>query len=138
MDLSKLTKPERLVAGGGMAMLAISFFPWFRHGPLMANAWDNPASTLAVLIAVAVALHLLLSRFGAARMPRMPVPVDQVRLGAGAAVLGLVILQLALGSGGDRLGLRLDPSYGLAMAAAAAVAMLYGGVLGAHLGQPGR
>jgi len=129
LDLSQLTRAERFIAGGGLAMLAVSFFPWFRMGAFTVNAWDNLLSALAVLVALSMTLQVLTSRFGTVRMPRLPVAWGQVHVVTAAAVFGMVTLQFAMGDDLEPFGLRLDPAFGIFLAGAASLAMLYGGVL---------
>lgn len=141
MDLTQLSRWEQLIAGGGLGMLAISFFPWFRMGALRSNAWDGAASSLAVIIAVALAVQVLTARFGRTQLAQLRLPWGLIHMTAGAVVMGLVLVQLALGGdSGGSFSISLDPSYGLALAAAASLAILYGGVLSHKLGgsQPPR
>jgi hypothetical protein len=67
VDLSKLNLGEKLVAGGGIALLIFSFFPWlgFSYGPFSSSgsAWKFTLCWIAVVLGVAAAAIAIVKLF---------------------------------------------------------------------------
>ena len=108
MDMvNQMTTGQKLVAAGGILMLIASFLPWYKvsfslapgfSSSISRSGWQSPGalwSILAVLIAVVMA-GVVLARLGNVNLPDLgSVTWGQAMLGAGAAVVILVIIKLA-------------------------------------------
>lgn len=130
MDLNKLTTGEKLIAGSGLALFIFSFFPWFGAGDIIKHtAWSNFLSFIAVLLGVAMAAQVLISKFTTAKLPTPPVPWGRVHLILGVAALALVLLQALIGDTVTVLGISgdLDRKFGLFLGIVAAGGLAYGG-----------
>lgn len=114
--LKEMTNGEKLMVGGGIVLLLLSFFRWFEvcvdfsvigGGTRCAghSGWSNFLSLLGILIAVALATVVILRRTGAANLPEKlgNLAWNQVYMIAGIAVFALILLQTLVGdSGADR------------------------------------
>ncbi|MCA1691615.1 MAG: hypothetical protein ABR540_19175 [Acidimicrobiales bacterium] len=134
MDLSKLSPAEKIIAGSGLALAVVAFFPWFGINLIIdinADAWDNVWSSLAVLVGIIMAALVLISRFSKGELPTLPVTWGQVYLILGALALALVVLQMALGdelrAGADSI--ELERKFGSFLGLVAAAGLAYGGFL---------
>ena len=103
MDLSKLTKGDKIVLGAGLLLIIdLLFLPW--HKISVAGIIDvtrtgvqSPNSfygVLALLLAVVMVAQVALSKLSTAKLPDMPVPWGQVHLIAGVAAFVLLLLKL--------------------------------------------
>jgi hypothetical protein len=134
MDLDKLTPAEKIIAGSGVALVVVSFFPWFGLGGGTRNAWKNSLSALGVLVGAVMVLQILLSRFSTVNLPKPPLPWGRVHLILGFVALGLVFLQFLVGDevsaalGTVRVTAKLDREFGLYLGILAAAGLAYGGV----------
>jgi hypothetical protein len=118
VDLSKLTKGEKIVlATGVLLVLDLLFLPWHRVelGPVLGvnlpsidikavEAPNGGYAVIAVILSLVMAAQIVAAKFTTAKLPTPPVPWPQVHLYAGFAVAGLVVLKLlvettALGPG---------------------------------------
>jgi hypothetical protein len=147
VDLSKLSKSDRLIVAGGLVLFIASFFPWFSvkvHGgaglgigttAATGNGWDVGFlwAGLPALLGLAAAAVILATKLGSATLPQLPVTWGQAFLGAGALSALLVILKLLIGEdGGGSIGtvrVSVDRSWGLFLATLAALAFAAGGYL---------
>lgn len=124
MDISKLSKGDRLVAGGAVAFLVTMFLPWFSIsiGPIdySRNGWHFIITgTLAFLLLLAAAVLVGLPAAGKS----INAPAITV-LALAALSLILVLLRVLIGDE-DPLG----RSFGVFVAVVAAGAATFGGFL---------
>ena len=129
-----LSLGEKLITGGGAAMLIALFLPWYKvsfdfglgSGSISANGLEPPGalfSVLAVLVALALAGSILASRFGNMQLPDLGASMTwgTLYLAGGAATALLVLIKLINESSSISLG------FYIAIIASAAIA--YGGYL---------
>ncbi len=130
-----LSPAERTIVWSGVGLLIVSTLPWFRTVPYAShNAWDNMLSAVAVLLGVAMAGQILVSRFSSARVPGPPVAWGRIHLVLGFAILALVLFQAILGDratlaafGVPGFEVQLDRKPGLFLGLLAAGGLAYGG-----------
>lgn len=128
VDVSKLTRGEKVIALSGIALFATAFLPWFEDsisyidGLPPYRGWDVGVlwGILPVFLAVASAAAVLVHKLGDTELPELPVPWPRAHLIAAATSAGLVVLKLLIG---ERSFTR---SWGLLLAAVAALAYLAG------------
>ncbi len=133
MDLNKLTTGEKLTCVSAIVLLIASFLPWFEFpvpfigGRVTANGWDVGFgwAGIPVILGLAMLVQILINRLSPGlKLPRMPVSWGQVHLIAGVVAAFIVVLKLLVGEDPSEL---VDRSYGLFLAALAAVALAVGG-----------
>lgn len=131
MDFNKLTNGDKAVAGGFLLFFISLFLPWFKldfgafGGSATASGWDVDFlwSTLPFLLGLIMVGQIALDRFSSVELPEIPVTWGQVHLGLGGLAAFLVVIKLLIGEE------YLDRSWGLFVAAIAAIAMAAGGFL---------
>jgi hypothetical protein len=110
VDLSKLTRGEKIVLGTGILLiLDLLILPWHHIsiGGLSAIAGISVNRTavqspngfygwLALLLALVMVAQIVVARFTTAKLPDIPVPWAQVHLIAGAAALALLVIKLVV------------------------------------------
>jgi hypothetical protein len=130
VDLSKLTTGDKVIAGSGIALFIISFFPWFGieagFVDYSESGWSSIFSMLAILVAIAMVAITLLPHFGV-QLPELGMPWNQVMFIAGIVVGALVLLQLLIGS--STAGVDLDRKIGVFLGLVAAAGVAAGGFL---------
>ena len=131
--INQLTTGEKLIAGGGIAMLIASFLPWYKvsvsfgefSASASANGWEDPGaifSILAVLIGVVMLAAVLAPKFGNMQLPDLgSVTWGQAHFGLGVAALALVVIKF--------LNESSSISYGFFIGFIAAIALAAGGYL---------
>src|SRR5262249_39142389 len=137
MDMvNQLSMGQKLVAGGGIGLFIFSFLPWHHYSlgvsipgvstTINRNAWQSPDtiwSFLAVIIGAAMAA-VVLSRFANVTLPDLgSITWGQAMLGAGGAVLVLVIIKFLAHS--SSLGFGFFLGFLAALAIAAGGYMIY-------------
>ena len=136
MDLSKLTRAEQLIVGGGAVYLVAMFLPWYDRDILLfgrSTGWDNlVGGVLPLLLIAAMVVRILLTRYSPATPQiRPPIPWPQLHLVLGLVVGAILLLRTAIDSdvhgGGETIARYRQ--YGLFIALAAALAVAAGGVL---------
>jgi hypothetical protein len=130
MDLSKLTTGDKVVAGSGIALFIISFFPWFGIDLGLADysesGWSSIFSLLAILVGIAMVVVVLLPMFGV-ELPDLNMPWSQILFIAGIVCAALVVLQLLVGS--STAGVDLDRKIGVFLGVVAAAGLCVGGFM---------
>ncbi len=131
MDMvNQMTKGQKVVAAAGILLFIFSFLPWHHYNfgisipgvsaSLNRSAWQSPDaiwSILAVLIGLIMAL-VVLSRLANVNLPDLgSVTWGQAMLGAGVAVLILVIIKFLAHTGSLGFGFYLGFLAALALAA---------------------
>lgn len=133
MDLDKLSRGDRLVAGSALLLFVGSFLPWFGAAGGFAGfdraGWDFFLwGAIPTLLAMAAGLLVTTQALGDVRFPELPVSWGQACFAAGSVAASLVVLKLLIGDRDCSAGCRqLDRRYGLAVAAIGAVGLAYGG-----------
>ena len=103
VDLSKLTPGEKIVLiAGAVLLIDLLFLPWHRIdlgilGSVSRSAVESPKGifgVLALLLTAAMVAVVVVTRFTAAKLPDLPVPLGQAMFIAGAAVGGLLLVKL--------------------------------------------
>lgn len=131
MDLNKLTTSDKVIAGSAIALLIFSFLPWFKvdfgpfGGDVTVNGWEWFFwGILPVILGIVMLAQVAITAFSPdTKLPDLPVTWGQVHLGAGAIAAILVVLKLLMGQTG------WDRSFGIFLAAIAAVGLAVGGFL---------
>ena len=134
--LSSYDTADKLVAGSGLLLFIASFLPWFRYSVDGAGIFRDTSSTrngwgvafiwggLPVLLGLALAAAIIATESGFLRRPDLPITWGEVQLGASGVVATLVVLKLLTG---ERRGVyEVSRSFGLYLAAVAALAMAAG------------
>jgi hypothetical protein len=136
VDLNKLSPAEKIIAGSGVALLIISFLPWFGLRSYSVNGWNNPLSSLAVIVGILMVVQIAFARFTSVTLPKLPVTWGRAHLILGVVAFALVVLQFIVGdkisaSGltglGIRLSVDLDRKFGLFLGLIASAGLAYGG-----------
>ena len=115
MDLSKLTTGDKIIAGCGIALLILAFFPWFGKDfgdefvsyTAREGGFGNIFSALGILLGIAMAVIVILKAAGKS-LPDLPIPWSQAMLIAGVAAAVLILLQLILGGSAGAGGFEVD------------------------------
>ena len=134
MDLNKLTTSDKIIAGSGILLFIAYFLPWFKvdfgafGGSATASGGDVDFlwSTLPMLIGLVMAAAIIASKLFDVKLPDLPLPWSQVHLGLGVLAAVLVVLKLIMGEDPTDI---VDRSYGLFIAAIAAIGLAVGGFL---------
>lgn len=131
--MDKLSTNEKIIAAAGALLLIASFLPWYSvkvnlfgvSKSFTANAWGEPNalwSILAVLLGVAMAAQILVSKFSDAEIPKLgSLSWPEVHRIAGIAIAVLVLIKLL--SESSHLG------FGFFIAIICAGALAYGGFM---------
>jgi hypothetical protein len=133
MDLKKLSLGERILSAAGIIVIIdLLFLPWHHisvrlSGVTIASANRSGVSSpngflglLALLVAVAIVAHIVVSEFTKVELPKLPVTWGQADLIGAAVVAALLVLKLVLKT--DFLG------FGAWLGVISAGALVYGGV----------
>ncbi len=103
VDLSKLNTGEKLVAGGGIALLIFSFFPWlgFSVGPFdsSGSAWSFTLCWIAVVLGVVAAGIAIVKLFDVNKPELGAVTWTQVLFVLTAISVVLILIKLIVGPG---------------------------------------
>ena len=132
MDLSKLSKSDQLVAGGGLVLFIASFLPWFKVEVFgfseTGNGWDVGFfwGGIPALLGLAAAAAVLANKLKDVELPELPISWGQAFLAAGAVSAAIVVLKLIIGEDPSEV---VDRSWGLFLATIAALAFAAGGYL---------
>ena len=135
MDLTKLTRTDRIIAGAGLVLFISAFLPWFKAEFAgfsdTGNGWDVSFifGGLPALLGLLSAGVVLATKLGNAKMPDMPFTSGQAMLGVGALSALLVVIKLLIGEDSPGFGVDVSRSWGLFVATIAALALAGGGYL---------
>lgn len=97
--LNDMTLGEKVVAGSGVLMLIAAFLPWWKVSAFgfsaSANAFDELFATLAVIVGIAMAAIVLVSKLGTVELPEKlgNLGWGQILMIGGIASLALVVIQ---------------------------------------------
>ena len=138
MNFSNLSPAEKLIFGCGIALLILSFMPWFAVGGAAAfqrNAWSNLISTLGVIAGILMVLQIAFTKFGSGKLPMPKLPWGRVHLALGVFALVMVLGQALIGDsittpafqGLPSLEVDLDRRPSLILSTLAAFGLAYGG-----------
>jgi hypothetical protein len=133
MDLSKLTKGDKVLAGTGIVFLISTFLAWFKvdlgipsglgiSTDLSFSGWDVGFGwgKLPFFIVLAMLVWVGVKKFSSAKLPdELPV----LYLVGGAVVAALVVLKLLFGYHG------VDRAFGLYLAVLSALGVAFAGFL---------
>jgi hypothetical protein len=127
MDLTKLTKGDRVLAGAGVVFLISTFLAWFEISALgfsvSGSGWDVGFlwGRLPFLIALAMLAWVGVRRFTTAKLPD---DIPALYLAGGALVFLLPLLKLVIGEDGP-----VSRSFGLFLAVLAGAGVAFAGYL---------
>jgi hypothetical protein len=145
MDIGKLSRGERIIAGAGILLFVDSFLPWFRYcAPfgylhlrgvgdtcISHTGWSNALSALAFLVAIAMVVQIAVHHFSTARLAAPGgMSWGQAHLFAGFAVLALVILQFLAGDS------PMHRAFGVYVGLVCAAGLAYGGMVRSREPEP--
>lgn len=120
----------KVAAGAAIALLVLSFPPWFRAGGSNdPNAWGGVLSLLGVLLGLALLIVMVLRELTPVGMPQRLGSLTWAQaylIGAGAA-FGLVLLQILVGH--SRFGVKYGLTEWAALGLLAAGAMAQGALM---------
>ncbi|MFZ6004002.1 MAG: hypothetical protein ACOYXM_08725 [Actinomycetota bacterium] len=146
MDLNKLTTSDKIIAGSGIVLFIAYFLPWFEAdaGIVSVTASGGDVgffwATLPMLIGLVLAAAVIANKLFDVKLPDLPVPWGQAFLGAGALAALLVVLKLIIGEdadGAEAFGIDISRSFGIFLAALAAIGLAVGGYLKMQEGDSG-
>ena len=146
MDINKLSLSDRIIVASGILLFIAYFLPWFKvsiegfedipgtGGSATASGGDVDFiwSTLPMLIGLVMAGVIVASKLFDVKLPDLPVTWGQAHLGLGALAALLVVLKLIMGEdadGAELFGVEVSRSFGLFLAALAAIGLAAGGFL---------
>ncbi len=105
--INQLSLGEKLVAGGGLLMFIVGFFPWYKYsfnfegiasGSVSYNGWENPGSLwsiLAIIVSVVLAGTIIGAKFGNLKLPALGgFSWGQAYLAGGAFVVLMLLIKL--------------------------------------------
>lgn len=129
MDLSKLTMGEKVIGAAGVVLLIdLLFLPWHKIDlgivSVSRSGIESPNSfwgILALLVAIAMVVVVVVTRFTTTKLPDLPVPLGQAMFFAGIALAALLVIKLIVETSFLGFGAYLGILLGGAMA--------YGGFL---------
>jgi len=140
VDINKLSLSDRIIVASGILLFIAYFLPWFKveiegfEGIGGASESFNGSdvdfiwSTLPMLIGLVMAGVIVASKLFDVKLPDLPVTWGQAHLGLGALAAFLVVLKLLIGEDGG-FGIDVSRSFGLFLAALAAIGLAAGGFL---------
>jgi len=134
VDLNKLTTGDKVIAASGIVLFIAYFLPWFKVdfgfgiGSATVNGSDVDFlwSTLPMLLGLIAAGIVIATKLFDVKLPDLPAPLGQILFGIGVVAAVLVVLKLIIGEDPSEL---VDRSYGLFLAALAAIGLAVGGFL---------
>jgi hypothetical protein len=134
VDLTKLTLSDKILGGTGIVLLIdLLFFPWHHisidFGGVLSVSKNYSALSgtnqfwgfLALLVTIAIVGVVIATKLANAKLPALPIPLNQAVFFASIAVLVLLLIKLVLKT--DYLG--FGAYFGILLAAG----QVYGGFL---------
>lgn len=117
MKLSRLRSGELVAAAGALALVVLTFLPWYRSSTGSLSAWDDFGVMDVVILAAIVAAGALILATVTERTPALP--VASAIWATLASMLGVLAILVGLVSLPDHaVGLRAGSWLGLAAALA--------------------
>lgn len=117
MNLSTLTKAQKLAVGGGALLLVSSFLPWYAFGPFTLIGWGaGILAWLGILAGLAGAAVVGLKGLGRADLEAGPLAAEQLGTVLAGVATALILLLLITQPGFVSFGLFLGLA-GVALAA---------------------
>jgi hypothetical protein len=133
MDFNKLTTADRVVGISAAVFLVMFFLPWYGKGDYnRSGASFLLTGWIPLLLAAGMVTLIVLTRFTATTLPKIPLPWGQVYLIAGAAIGVLLLLRVIIASTYDFVGIpdvTLERKIPLFLAFLAAAGLAVGGFL---------
>jgi NAD/NADP transhydrogenase beta subunit len=131
MDLSKLSKPDRILAGAGAVFVLSTLLPWFSldgFGGALNGLDYGLWGVVPLLIVFGIVGWIAAKRFTTTALPG---DIPALYLAGGAAVLLLPLLKFLIGQGDGIRGVTLDfdRSIGLFLAVFAGAGFAFGAFL---------
>ena len=109
MDLGKLRKGEWLTALASVALLVVTFLPWFAAAGATATAWEA-FSVWDIVLALLAAMGLGAAVLAAGRRaPAAPIAAAVLTTGAAILLAPVLLLRIVFSPGPNAL---VDPRYG--------------------------
>jgi hypothetical protein len=131
VDLNKLTRAEQIICGSAIVLLIASLMPWYSKFGGSRNGWDYFFwGIIPVLLGLVMLAHIAVTNFAEnVTVPDLPWPMIHMVAGIVAAIL--VVLKVIIGDDVSGLGVSidLDRSFGIFLAALAAIGLAVGGFL---------
>ncbi len=129
-DWSKISLGTRIAGGGAIVLLIASFMSW-RHlsaGPITVSQSGWSAYTFGKLAALVALLAIIVLVLEILR-PDIALPVAPSLALAGLGLIGVLctVWRIAFVGDPDVSGIDVSPSFGVFLALAGAIALLYGG-----------
>jgi len=111
----KMPLGEKIILPAGLILLIDSFLPWYHAsacvftvcGSINRSGWQSPGafwSILAVLIGLALAALVAVTRFTTVKMPALPQGVTMARIYAGGAAAAALFVIIKLINESSHLG----------------------------------
>jgi hypothetical protein len=138
VDLNKLTTADKIIAASGIVLFIAYFLPWFTAdaGIVSVDATGGDVgffwATLPMLLGLVAAGIVIATKLFDVKLPDLPAPLGQILLGIGGLAAVLVVLKLLIGEdadGAEALGIDVSRSFGIFLAALAAIGLAVGGFL---------
>jgi hypothetical protein len=132
MDLSKLSKPDRIIGGAGALFVLSSLLPWFSLDGIGGGALNGLDyglwGVIPVLIVIGIVGWICAKRFSSVALPG---DIPALYLAGAAAVVLLPLVKFLIGQGDGIRGVTLDfdRSIGLFVAIFAGAGFAFGAFL---------
>jgi hypothetical protein len=130
---------DKVTMGGGLVLFLAVFLPWFtlsaggggKHASAALVGMDLSfvSAWLPALLGLIAATAVAATTLGTARLPRIPGGWPRVVVFIGAVALVLVVHKLLVGERANGFGYTVHRTFGIYVAALAAVAVVIGGSL---------
>lgn len=144
MDITKLKTSDWVIAASAIVLLIASFLDWFTAdfgegeffvGSVSANGWDVGFFWAGIPVIIGLAMLAIVAIRALSpqtQLPQLPVGWGQTLFIAGVIAAVIVVLKLLIGEdveNADEFGIDVSRSFGLFLAAVAAVGLAVGGFL---------
>jgi hypothetical protein len=132
VDLNKLTQGEKVIGGSAIALFIFAFLPWYGID-FLGHSYNRSGwhyflfCTIPVLLAIAMAVLIFLSRFTETKLPDPPLPWGQIHLIAAGVAAALILLKLLIGDSVATVD--LDRKFGIFLSMIAGLGLVAGAYL---------